>query len=537
MPKYPFEERTPEEIDKYISLANDVSDYNERLEAIKFLSKFKCEKSVMKLYKLMIHDKIFPVKEEAFRALQNFGENVKLPRKKKGKIVKSINDKLLILHNSFSGDLYSIKDFKVRFKEKYPEIFDIYSFEKKNKFDEYILGVIKCFPKKKVKHSYSITVLFENKIESISESIEILYKNSSNSCDSLTIEENKIIISCERSSKIDLRNIIINEQNSINNQLTKSLIYYYIKIGKYNQIQQIEISRDKSSETIKLKIPNKEFDLEQILNSNFNIENRITSSDIHAIFDINQKSNSLLNALTYLLKSHTSDEPSKRFEKLWQSFNSIYYYFGNGANENECHRLIRKFIIDNKDKFTETIKLVKDLSIDELKNKIRFKDLIINDYENKEHIVSLIAFIYRYHNYKICSIIKDNLIYREEFIKDIFTLNKVESKFNQFDDIKHIYQTNKTNPDTEIIYKIIVSYLENNIKNKTNEYDIELVVLICIKYAYYLRNKIFHAEKYDLTFRVAKLKFVEDLDLINKILENLIIELININAIWIQKSI
>ena len=43
-------------------------------------------------------DRIFEVKEQAFRVLQNFGEDVRLTKKKKGKPVKTINDKLLIFY-------------------------------------------------------------------------------------------------------------------------------------------------------------------------------------------------------------------------------------------------------------------------------------------------------------------------------------------------------------------------------------------------------------------------------------------------------
>ena len=75
-------------------------------------------------------DKIFEVKEAAFRALQNWGEPVKLYKKKKGKTIKSINDKLLVIHNSFNGDSYELTDFKARLKGTYPEVYDVYSYEK-----------------------------------------------------------------------------------------------------------------------------------------------------------------------------------------------------------------------------------------------------------------------------------------------------------------------------------------------------------------------------------------------------------------------
>lgn len=138
----------PDNVDKYINLSQDKSDYKSRLEAIEFLSQYKCYECKKELYRLMKTDKIFEVKEAAFRALQNWGEPVKL-YKKKGKTIKSINDKLLVIHNSFNGDSYELTDFKARLKGTYPEVYDVYSYEKRNKFDTFLLNSIKHFLRQK----------------------------------------------------------------------------------------------------------------------------------------------------------------------------------------------------------------------------------------------------------------------------------------------------------------------------------------------------------------------------------------------------
>ena len=82
----------------------------------------------------MISDKVFCVQEQAFRKLQDFGENVKLPKKRKGHLIKDINSKLLKVHTSLKSDTYTLTDYKVAFKNKYPEAYDIYQYEKKQKF-------------------------------------------------------------------------------------------------------------------------------------------------------------------------------------------------------------------------------------------------------------------------------------------------------------------------------------------------------------------------------------------------------------------
>ncbi|MCT4697624.1 hypothetical protein [Tenacibaculum haliotis] len=537
MNKTIFQNIRPNDINKYVELSLDNSDYKNRLIAIDYFSKYNCYESKRELYRLMKSDKIFEVKEQAFRVLQNFGENVILRKKKKGKTIKKINEKLLILHNSFNGDDYSINDFKVSFKDKYPNIFDIYSYEKKGKLDDFILNSIKTFPQKKTKHNYSIRILLkETNIEISDEKLEIEHTNINEIKDELIINKNTITINCNRKAKINLNNIIFSEKNSIHNQIIKSLIYYYIKINAFVKIKSITIHRlTKTNDEIILALPNNGILIEQILNNKFSGVN-VSSQSILDIFKNNDKANSIQFALTYLLKSKTTSEPSERFEKLWKSFNSIYYYFGNGLNENESQRLIRKFILENQQLFTNSLDNLKNITSQVLKEKVRFYELLANDYNTKEKIVSFIAFINRYQNSKICKNILDNLSYFEKDLKNIFTVDKIESKFNRFDNIKQIYNSNKKSSDTEIIYKEVKSYLQENVKNPKPNKEVEILVFICIKYCYYLRNKIFHAEKQDLTFRFAKNNLIIEIDWINNILESLIIELISANQQWIKNG-
>ena len=96
---------------------------------------------------LMMNDLVYTVKEKAFRALQAFGEDVKLPRKKKGHLIKDINKKVIAVGNTFNGD-FEIEEFKKRFQQRYPEAYDVYQYEKRKKFEEWIINTLKSAPKK-----------------------------------------------------------------------------------------------------------------------------------------------------------------------------------------------------------------------------------------------------------------------------------------------------------------------------------------------------------------------------------------------------
>ncbi|EFB8332429.1 TPA: HEAT repeat domain-containing protein [Escherichia coli] len=145
--KIKWTEQIPENIDELKKKAGNKNNYQDRISAINSLKKFKCRQSIDILRHLMKSDLVYIVKEEAFRALQAFDEDVKLPKKKKGHLIKDINKKVIAVGNTFNGD-FEIEEFKVRFKQRYPEAYDVYQFEKKKKFDEWIINTLKSAPKK-----------------------------------------------------------------------------------------------------------------------------------------------------------------------------------------------------------------------------------------------------------------------------------------------------------------------------------------------------------------------------------------------------
>lgn len=535
MPKYPFQNIEPENINELLKLSKDLSDYKNRLEAIKQLSKYKCKKSLQTLYGLMKYDRIFPCKEEAFRALQNFGEDVKLPKKRrrKGKTIKTINEKLLVLHNSFDGNLYSLIDFKVKFQQTYPEIYDVYQFEKKSKFDLFIKNSLKTIAKRKINHNYSVQILFEKTNDSITpETIELEYENKKGFNDELIITRDKLTINCFRESKINLNNIVFNESNSIHSQIIKSLIYYYAQSISFVEIKALEIIRlNTTNKEVVFKLPSKNLRLEQILNNNFQGV-QLNINQLKNLFKKDDKSEALKYGLTFLLKALVETEPSTRFERLWKSFNSIYRYIGNGENENNCHRILRSYILNNRESFENTVDLVKDMSVEQLRQHFRISELIQNDYDSQNKVVAFLAFIYRYSDSMISQLLLENIDYQKDYLCSILTTDRIESKFNKFDSLRDIYQDNKNSSDNNVFYKIAKNHLKQNIKSPNSETKIEIIIFACIKYGYFVRNKVFHAEKEDLTFRFASNSIVTELKWINDILQSLLIELINSNDNW-----
>lgn len=129
-----------------LMLSNDKCSYSNRLKAVNEMKLQNLnvidQGFVSRLYQMMCSDKVFTVQEEAFRALQSLGEDVHLPKKKKGNLYKNIGNVIKTIHNSFT-DSYTLESFKAEFQRKEPQIYDAYNGDKQTRFDDWLKNVIK----------------------------------------------------------------------------------------------------------------------------------------------------------------------------------------------------------------------------------------------------------------------------------------------------------------------------------------------------------------------------------------------------------
>lgn len=149
---YEIKVETPDNIKELVRMAGDKSSWRIRLEAVNQLKKWDCQQSRDVITRLAIHDLVFKVKEEALRVAQAFGitkggQPIRLNRKPKGHLIKDINKKIYRVADTLK-DEFDISIFKDKFKQMFPEPYDVYEFEKGNKFDEWIINVVKAKPKK-----------------------------------------------------------------------------------------------------------------------------------------------------------------------------------------------------------------------------------------------------------------------------------------------------------------------------------------------------------------------------------------------------
>jgi hypothetical protein len=141
-----FTEAIAPNIEDLKKLANTKSDAKVRKNAVEELGKWKCRQSIDILWRLMINDLVYEVQHASFIKLQAFGEDVRLPRKAKGNLIKQIDKKIEKILNSIEGSI-SFEDFVNEFQKRMPEEFDVYKHDKKGKFESWLKNIISAFPK------------------------------------------------------------------------------------------------------------------------------------------------------------------------------------------------------------------------------------------------------------------------------------------------------------------------------------------------------------------------------------------------------
>ncbi|MEJ8673440.1 hypothetical protein [Chromobacterium amazonense] len=207
----------------------------------------------------------------------------------------------------------------------------------------------------------------------------------------------------------------------------------------------------------------------------------------------------VLNAATHLIKSLDSLSAFDRFEKLWRAFNALYKIFAKLNSDHACLRALRTHITANPILFPLSIAKVANLTADDIRSKIRLNAMILNNHPTQATTQGFADSITRNTDPRVLEMYKNSLSIREDFLNNVGRLASVNA------------------------------YIQAGI-NANAVHDADVVSLLCIKYMYFVRNKIAHAEKVDHGFTFLRGSAEEaEMSWLAPFLEALVIDLINIS--------
>ncbi|MBB6444086.1 HEAT repeat domain-containing protein [Bacillus benzoevorans] len=137
----------PENYAELKKQANRTSSWRDRLDAVDELGHWKNKQTIDILMRLMNNDAVYKVQEAAFRTLKKLGEDVELPSRKKGDLVKDTTKILLRIKKSLPAG-HSYQEFKVKVQKMRLDVYDTYEGDKGADFDKWLENIWESLPNK-----------------------------------------------------------------------------------------------------------------------------------------------------------------------------------------------------------------------------------------------------------------------------------------------------------------------------------------------------------------------------------------------------
>lgn len=132
-----FKNEIPLNFEELKKSANRTSNWRERLAAVEELGQYNDQQTINILIRIMSSDAVYPIQEAAYRKLKAFGEDVQLPSRKKGDLIKGAGKILLRIKKSLPEG-HTFEQFKEKLKKMRSDVYDTYEGDKGPDFDQWL---------------------------------------------------------------------------------------------------------------------------------------------------------------------------------------------------------------------------------------------------------------------------------------------------------------------------------------------------------------------------------------------------------------
>lgn len=117
--------------------ANRTSNWKERLAAVEELGQWKSSQTIDVLTTRLKSDTVYKVQEAAYHKLKQFGEEVQLPSRNKGELIKGLTKILIRIKKSLPKD-HSFEQFKEKLQKMRLDVYDTYEGDKGDDFEKWL---------------------------------------------------------------------------------------------------------------------------------------------------------------------------------------------------------------------------------------------------------------------------------------------------------------------------------------------------------------------------------------------------------------
>lgn len=356
----------------------------------------------------------------------------------------------------------------------------------------------------KTRNHYKIGINL-SRDNTIIKSIDVPFINAAaGQLDKVSFSKQKIVITAVRSKKFKVNDILSNKGNSLYQQILKSIIYLYVVNGERVRITKIRIERS----TTRVHEVVKEYELDkdaQPITGAFIFRHAMPNAVIDRIWGESDGDYLLRTVLTHFIGALASGNRYYIFERHWRTFEQLCLYHNRAANPNrdvEALQNMRGYIVANTGKFNDAITMATGITE---------AQFLLFDWEGYvegsfKHTTST-----------------DSKLYKNVFPNYFVGLNTDERIVKMLRMILPLRSSELSNNGT---LAVVQSHITTNLATLTRS-DEQVLCILCCRYAYYLRNKIFHGELPDFSFNFSQgTQDDKRLDKINLLLEDLNYELL-----------
>lgn len=323
-------------------------------------------------------------------------------------------------------------------------------------------------------------------------------RSSATQTDKVVITTRKITASLKRSSAPSAPFAAHN--STFVKLIIKSLALYYTLGQRSSQIAKICWRRYAASgEVTEYPVANSE--ITQIVRKRTDLSFLAKINPIKAalLMEETARGRAVLYAITHLIKALDSKTPFERFDRLWRAFNALYKAFSGLTQDSDCHIVLANDIRSNPARYPLSIAKVTPLTKAQIRQHTRWNLMLLNNYPTPKRTRALRDAIVRTTDSRILEIYRDTLPIRQAHL----------TTAGFFHDASAHISTTLATP-------------------RVNHSDV--VTTLCVKYMYFVRNKIAHAERTDSGFAFLR-GGAEEAEILwlTPMLEALVVDLINIS--------
>lgn len=322
--------------------------------------------------------------------------------------------------------------------------------------------------------------------------------------DTIKFTKQKITITAVRMNRYELKEILRNKQNTVYTQIFKSLLYLYLKNERRIYISSIAIKRS----TTRTSEGPYTYSLDkssQPIGNEFQLGVTLPQNVLDVLFEETNSGNSLRMASSHWLRGISSQDRYFTYERYWRTFERMsIYHIRNAAKINDFEAMcaMRDYIIAQPGLFTRSIADVSTMS------GLKFRMFDWDLYVESEFPVATTAKprLACYTNYKENFVCANHDLRIMGMHKKILPIRESSLALNgKLVDVQN--------------------HIATHLAARMTMDDELLAILLC-RYAYYLRNKMFHAERADFTFTFTDKNHDDSrIDILNNLFKNVICDM------------